>query len=100
MGCERHQRSVGVPLTCSCAGGALTKTHRKSPKTGVRLEVIVNVVGKLVYFTYLRDANNLLIYRGYIAYTKYHGDPSKKGPFQKESAHFNHDFLGDHVSFR
>ena len=42
---------------------------------------IVTIVSKLVYFTYLRDVNNLLTYlnRGYNPFTNYHGHPSR-GP--------------------
>ena len=43
----------------------------------VSMEVIVTIISKMVYLTYLRDVNNPLhFYRGHNSFTKYHGHPS------------------------
>ena len=40
------------------------------------MDVIVTIVSKLVYFTYLPDISNLLIKGLFSPFTKYHGHPS------------------------
>ena len=39
----------------------LANYHPQHYPTGMSMEVIVTILSKLSYFTYLRDANNLLI---------------------------------------
>ena len=46
--------------------------------TRVSMEVIVTIVSKLVYFTYLGDVSNLLIKGCNNPFTKYHGHPNKR----------------------
>ena len=40
------------------------------------MEVMVTIVSKLVYFTYLGDVFTTCLYKGYNPFTKYHGHPS------------------------